>query len=96
MPHFDVLKIYSCGKYCKKRRIACNNQFLLFSQCFLPYMAIVFHFKMLSAICLNLDQSKILWSGKVLIVSYPWHSFDEKVKTFPSKTQRSALELAEK
>ena len=32
---FDTLKIYSCGKHCKKKKIACNKQFLLFSQCFL-------------------------------------------------------------
>ena len=50
----------------RKGEIACNKQFLLFSQCFLPYMAI-FHFKMLSAICLDLDQSKILLSGKCLV-----------------------------
>ena len=29
----------------RKGEIACNNQFLLFSQCFLPYMALIFHFK---------------------------------------------------
>ena len=120
MPHFDALKIYSCGKHCEKRRIFCNKQFLLFSQCFLAYMALIFfilthyhkmphfdalkiyscgkhfekrrnclsqaispfftmfstlygtsfsfyiHFKMSSAICFNLDQSKILWSANGL------------------------------
>ena len=25
--------------------IACNKQFLLFSQCFLPYMTLIFHFE---------------------------------------------------
>ena len=34
---------------------------------FLPYMVLIFHFKMLSAICFNLDQSKILSSGNGLI-----------------------------
>ena len=29
----------------RKGEIACNKQFLLFSQCFLPYMALNFHFK---------------------------------------------------
>ena len=29
----------------RKGEIACNNQFLLFSQCFLPYMALIYHFK---------------------------------------------------
>ena len=44
MPHFDALKIYSCGKHCEKRRkcLLRNKQFLLFSQCFLPHMALIF------------------------------------------------------
>ena len=50
----------------RKGEITCNMQFLLFSQCFLPYMALIFHFKMLSAICFNLDQSKTLSSGNGL------------------------------
>ena len=29
----------------KKGEITCNKQFLLFSQCFLPYMALIFRFK---------------------------------------------------
>ena len=29
----------------RKGEIACNKQFLLFSQCFLRYMALIFHFK---------------------------------------------------
>ena len=45
MLHFDALKIYTYGKHCKKGEIACNKQFLLFSQCFLPYMALTFRFK---------------------------------------------------
>ena len=49
----------------RKGEIACNKQFLLFSLCFLPYMA----FKMSSAICFNLDQSKILSSGYGLKVA---------------------------
>ena len=44
MPHFDILKIYSHRKHCEKRRNY-NKQFLLFSQCFLPYMANTFYFK---------------------------------------------------
>ena len=27
----------------RKGEIACNKQFLLFSQCFLPYMVLIFH-----------------------------------------------------
>ena len=47
MPHFDALQIYSCGKHCdmEKEKIACDKQVLPFSQCFLPYMALSFHFK---------------------------------------------------
>ena len=29
----------------RKGEIACYKQFLLFSQCFLPYMALIFYFK---------------------------------------------------
>ena len=29
----------------RKGEIACNKQFFLFSQCFLPYMGLIFHFK---------------------------------------------------
>ena len=50
---------------------ACNKQFLLFSQCLLPYnydnyFLFQMHFKISSAICLNLDQSKILLSANGL------------------------------
>ena len=51
------------------REVACNEQFLLFSQCFLPYMALVFYLKCtlkMSAIYCNLNQSKILLSGNGL------------------------------
>ena len=51
MPHFDALKINSCGKNCEK--IACNMQFFLFSQCFLPYMVLIFHFKCTLKCCLQ-------------------------------------------
>ena len=51
----------------RKGEIACNKQFLLFSQCFLPYMTLIFHFKCTLKCRLqfffNLDQSKILPSG---------------------------------
>ena len=45
MPHFDALKIYSCGNIVRKGAIACNKQFLISSQCYLTYMAHIFHFK---------------------------------------------------
>ena len=51
----------------REGEIACNKQFLLFSQCFLPFMAL--HFKMSSAICFNLNQSKILLSGSKILLS---------------------------
>ena len=57
----------------RKGEIACYKQFLLFSQCFLPYMVLIFHlkmhFSMSSAICFNLDQSKILSSGNGIVLS---------------------------
>ena len=53
IPHFDALKIYSCENHCEKRRNACNNQFLLFSQCILPYMPLIFHFRCTIKCCLQ-------------------------------------------
>ena len=54
----------------RKGEIVCDKQFLLFSECFLSYMVLIFHFnctlKMSSAICFNFDQSKILSSGNGL------------------------------
>ena len=51
----------------RRGEIACYKQFLLFSQCFLPLIALMFHFtctlKMSPAICFNLDQSEILSFG---------------------------------
>ena len=58
----------------RKGEIACNKQFLLFSQCFLSYMVLIFHFKctlkLSSAICFNLDKSKIVSSGDGLTVNH--------------------------
>ena len=46
MPHFVALKIYSCGKHCEKRRNCLLEAIFPFlTQCFLPYMALIFHFK---------------------------------------------------
>ena len=39
LPHIAVENIE------RKGEIPCNKQFLLFSLCFLPYMALIFHFK---------------------------------------------------
>ena len=42
MPHFDGLNIYlTVENIVRKGEIACNKQFLLFSQCFLPYMTLI-------------------------------------------------------
>ena len=70
MPNFEALKVYSSENIVRKGEIACTKQFLLFTQCFLPYMALIFHFKcafeMSSAICFSLNQSKILSSDNGL------------------------------
>ena len=44
----------------RKGEIACNKQFLLFSQCFLPYMAHIFHLKCTFKCCL---QSVSIWTS---------------------------------
>ena len=63
MTHFDTQKIYiAVENIVRKGEIACNKQFLLFSQCFLLYWHLFLfqmHFKMPSAIRFYLDQSKI-------------------------------------
>ena len=72
MLYSDALKIHSCGKHCEKREIACNKQFLLFSQCFLLYMALIFHFNCTLKCCLQYvsiwNSLKILSSGNGLRV----------------------------
>ena len=44
LPHKTAMYI-SVENILRKGEIACNRQFLLFSQCFLPYMVLIFHFK---------------------------------------------------
>ena len=69
LPHFDPLKIYSCGKDGEKGEIACNMQFLLFSvfsTLYGTYFPFQMHFWMSSAIYFRLDQTKILLSGNGL------------------------------
>ena len=55
----------------KKGEIACNKQFLLFSQCLLPHMVLICHFKctLKPAICFKLDWSNILSSGNGLTLN---------------------------
>ena len=73
----------------RKGAITCNNQFLLFSQSFLHYMVLIFHFKCTLKCRLqysfNLDQCKILSSGNGL---------NNVFQTCPHKTdsQSNALE----
>ena len=57
----------------RKGEIACNMQFLtVFSTLYDTYFSFQMHFKM-SAICFNLDQSKILSSCKELSPLLPEH-----------------------
>ena len=52
----------------RKGKIACKKQFILFSVFSTLYGTYCsMHFKMLSAVCFNLDQSKIFSSGNGLI-----------------------------
>ena len=69
----------------RKGEIACNKQYLLFSQWFLPDMLLLkfkMHFKMWSAICFNLDQSKTLSSGKGLTLLDTTSSSDKPDKWY--------------
>ena len=45
-PHFDALKICSCGKHCeKKEQLFVTNNFSFSRNVFLPYMVFIFYFK---------------------------------------------------
>ena len=70
MPHLDALKMYSCGKHCEKRRnclVQAISPFLsMFFTLYGSSFSFGIHFKLSSAICFNLDQSKILSSGNGL------------------------------
>ena len=52
MLHFDALMIYNCENLARTGEIACNKQFLLFLQCFLPSMVFHFQFKCTLKCCL--------------------------------------------
>ena len=68
IPRFDTVKMYSCGKHCEKRRnclLQAISPFLtMFSTLYGTDFPFQTNFKMSSAICFNLDQSKMLSSGK--------------------------------
>ena len=56
----------------RKGKISCKKQFLLFPKMFSnlygTYLSFEMHFKMLSAFCFTLNQSKILSSGNGLVL----------------------------
>ena len=80
MPHFDALKIYSCGKHFEKRRNSLKQaiaHFLsMFSTLSDAYFKFQMRFKMSSAIRFYLDQSKILSSGNGLTLYHTMTTFD--------------------
>ena len=72
-PHFDAIKIYSCGKTLwKKKKLLVTSNFSFSHNVFYSYFPFEMHFKTSSAICFNLDQSKILSSGNGLIIHASW------------------------
>ena len=59
----------------RKGVIACNKQILFFSQCFLPYMALIFHFKYTLKCCL---QFVSIWTSlKFCCMVMGWRSVVE-------------------
>ena len=80
MQHIDTLKIYSCGKHCEERR-DCLEQAIslfltMFSTQYSTFISFEMHFKMSSAIGINLDQSKILSSGNELTLYHTVPTFN--------------------
>ena len=77
----------------RKERIACKKQFLLFSQCFLPCMVLIFHFtctlKCCFGVCFNLDQSKILSSGNGLRCG--WDSCERKTSIWEKLFENTGM-----
>ena len=65
----------------RKGEIACSKQFLLFLQCFLPYMALIFHFKCTLKNCLQFvliwTSLKLLSSSNGIIGIRSWSQFTE-------------------
>ena len=53
MQCFDALRYIAVENIVGKGEIACKKQFLLCSQCLLPYMALVFDFKFTLKCCLQ-------------------------------------------
>ena len=74
MPHFDILQICNCGKQHEKRRNCLLTSNFTFAHDVSTQYGTFFHFKrtleMSSAVCFNLDQSKILSSGNGLSFVY--------------------------
>ena len=93
MLHFDAQKIYSCGKHCEKRRnclLQAISPFLtMFSSLFGTYFSSQMRFKLSSAICFNLDQSKNLSSGQGLTL-YQMTTY----WTGPNSKQKTKLSIA--
>ena len=50
---FGTVRYIAVENIVRKGEIACNKQFLLFSQCFLPYIALIFHLKCTLKCCLQ-------------------------------------------
>ena len=53
MPHFEAVRYIAVENNVRKGEIACNKQFLLFSQFFLPDTVLIFHFKCTLKCCLQ-------------------------------------------
>ena len=68
--HFDTLEVYSYEKHCEKRRLQAISLFLTMFSTLYIYFPVQKYIKMSPAICVSMDQSKILLSGYGLPYSY--------------------------
>ena len=69
----------------RKGEIACNEEFLLFSQCFLPYMTLIFHFKY----TFTLSQSIIFYSSKMKEFTDDTFKPDENGRKFSTQVENT-------
>ena len=68
----------------RKGEIACYKQFLLFSKRFLPYMALIYHFKRTLKVALQISGQKIYKNTKISLYSQSLLFFIHKTSVVES------------
>ena len=75
----------------RKGEIACYKQFLLFSKRFLPYMALIYHFKRTLKVALQISGQKIYKNTKISLYSQSLLFFIHKTSVVESHPTTSEI-----